>query len=124
MRKKEIEEENKKKEGENKDKKKKYVWHFEIQDHGIGLRKSDLKYLMKIGSGKNNKDKFDIIKKMPEYAKPSGIFGIGFQSIFLIAEKVNIKSRYAFSDEVIDVDVGTPLKGGFALLKTKKGSFC
>lgn len=121
--KREIEEINEKEEGVNKDKKKKYVWHFEIQDHGIGLRKSDLKYLLKIGSGKNNKDKFDIIKKMPEYAKPSGIFGIGFQSIFLIAEKVNIKSRYAFSDEVIDVDVGTPLKGGFALLKTKKNSF-
>ena len=121
--KKEIEEENKKKEEENKDEKKKYVWHFEIQDHGIGLRKSDLKYLLKIGSGKNNKDKFDIIKKMPEYAKPSGIFGIGFQSIFLIAEKVNIKSRYAFSDEVIDVDVGTPLKGGFAVLKTKSDLF-
>ena len=121
--KKEIEEENKKKEGENKDKKKKYVWHFEIQDHGIGLRKSDLKYLMKIGSGKNNKNKFDIIKKMPEYAKPSGIFGIGFQSIFLITEKVNIKSRYAFGDEVIDVDVGTPLKGGFAVLKTESDVF-
>ena len=121
--KREIENKTEKIEGKNKDEKKKYVWHFEIQDHGIGLQKSDLKYLMKIGSGKNNKDKFDIIKKMPEYAKPSGIFGIGFQSIFLIAEKVNIKSRYAFSDEVIDVDVGTPLKGGFALLKTKKDPF-
>ncbi len=118
-----LEEKNEKIDVEDKDEKKKYVWHFEIQDHGIGLQKSDLKYLMKIGSGKNNKDKFDIIKKMPEYAKPSGIFGIGFQSIFLIAEKVNIKSRYAFSDEVIDVDVGTPLKGGFALLKTKKDPF-
>lgn len=121
--KREIEENNEKKEEKNKNKKKKYVWHFEIQDHGIGLQKSDLKYLMKIGSGKNNKDKFDIIKKMPEYAKPSGIFGIGFQSIFLITEKVNIKSRYAFSDEVIDVNVGTPLKGGFAVLKTKKDPF-
>ena len=120
--KKEIEDESEKKEGDKKQKKK-YVWHFEIQDHGIGLRKSDLKFLMKIGSGKNNKDKFNIIKEMPEYAKPSGIFGIGFQSIFLITEKVNIKSRYAFGDEVIDVDVGTPLKGGFAVLKTKKDLF-
>ena len=123
-----IEEKSEKKEGENdnkkgKNEKKKYVWHFEIQDHGIGIRKEDLKFLLKIGSGRNNKEKFDIIKKMPEYAKPSGIFGIGFQSIFLITDKVNIKSRYALCDEVIDVEIGTPLKGGFALLKTEKDSF-
>ena len=119
--KREIEGKSEKKEGENK--KKEYVWHFEIQDHGIGIRKEDLRYLLKIGSGKNNKDKFDIIKKMPEYAKPSGIFGIGFQSIFLITDEVNIKSRYALCDEVIDMTIGTPLKDGFALLKTTKDSF-
>lgn len=123
-----IEEKSEKKEGENdnkkgKNEKKKYVWHFEIQDHGIGIRKEDLKFLLKIGSGRNNKEKFDIIKKMPEYAKPSGIFGIGFQSIFLITDEVNIKSRYALCDEVIDIKIGTPLKGGFALLKTEKDSF-
>ena len=122
-RKKENEEKTETTEGENKDKKKKYVWHFEIQDHGIGIRKEDLRFLLKIGSGKNNKDKFDIIKKMPEYAKPSGIFGIGFQSIFLITDEVNIKSRYALCDEVIDMTIGTPLKDGFALLKTEKNPF-
>ena len=119
----EIKEKNEKEKEENKNEKKKYVWHFEIQDHGIGIRKEDLKFLLKIGSGRNNKEKFDIIKKMPEYAKPSGIFGIGFQSIFLITDKVKIKSRYALCDEVIDVEIGTPLKGGFALLKTEKDSF-
>lgn len=121
--KKEIEDKSEKKKEENKNEKKKYVWHFEIQDHGIGIRKEDLKFLLKIGSGRNNKEKFDIIKKMPEYAKPSGIFGIGFQSIFLITDEVNIKSRYALCDEVIDIKIGTPLKGGFALLKTEKDPY-
>ncbi len=121
--KKEIEEKSEKKKEKNKNEKKKYVWHFEIQDHGIGIRKEDLKFLLKIGSGRNNKEKFDIIKEMPEYAKPSGIFGIGFQSIFLITDEVKIKSRYALCDEVIDIKIGTPLKGGFALLKTEKNSF-
>ena len=121
--KKEIEEKNDNKEEADKNKKKKYIWHLEIQDHGIGIRKEDLKFLLKIGSGKNNKEKFDIIKNMPEYAKPSGIFGIGFQSIFLITDEVNIKSRYALCDEVVDMTIGTPLKGGFALLKTEKNPF-
>ena len=102
---------------------KKSVWHVVIKDHGIGMRKDDLKYLLKIGSGKNNKEKFNIINQMPEYAKPSGIFGIGFQSIFLITDKVEVKSRYAFCDEVIDMEIGTPLKDGFALLKIEKNSF-
>lgn len=110
------------KNGEKKENKK-YVWHIVIKDHGIGIRKEDLKYLLKIGSGKNNKEKFNTIKQMPEYAKPSGVFGIGFQSIFLITDKVKVKSRYAFRDEVIDMEIGTPLKDGIALLKTEKKSF-
>ena len=112
-----------KKKCEEMDDDKKNVWHIVIKDHGIGMRKEDLNFLLKIGSGKNNKKKFEIINQMPEYAKPSGIFGIGFQSIFLITDKVRIKSRYAFCDEMIDMEIGTPLKGGFALLKTEKNSF-
>ena len=98
-------------------------WHIEIEDNGIGMCKEDLKFLLKIGSGKNNKKKFEMIEKMPEYAKPSGIFGIGFQSIFLITDKVCINTRSAKDNEVIDLEIGTPLKGGFAILKTKKDQF-
>ena len=99
------------------------VWHIVVQDNGIGIRKEDLKYLLKIGSGKNNKKKFEIIEKMPEYAKPSGIFGIGFQSIFLITDKVNIETRSALDNKLIKVEIGTPLKDGFAIIKTQEDPF-
>lgn len=98
-------------------------WHIEIQDNGIGIRKEDLKYLLKVGSGINNKKKFEMIEEMPDYARPSGIFGIGFQSIFLITDKVSIETRSAKDNEVINLEIGTPLKGGFAILKTKKDQF-
>lgn len=98
------------------------VWHFVIKDHGIGMRKDDLKYLLKIGSGENNKEKFDIINQMPVYARPSGIFGIGFQSIFLITNKVEIETRRTIYDDLIKMEIGTPIKGGFAIIKKEKNT--
>ena len=45
---------------------------------------------------------------MPSWLKPSGNFGIGFQSIFMLTERVNLKSKPLFSQESIDVDLIKP----------------
>lgn len=45
---------------------------------------------------------------MPSWLKPSGNFGIGFQSIFMLTERVNLKSKSLFSQESIDVDLIKP----------------
>lgn len=97
--------------------------HFEIKDNGIGILKDELQYLLKIGSGRKNKKKYKIIDEMPEYAKPSGFFGIGFQSIFLITDKVLIETRSELDNEVICLQIGSPLKNGFAILKSYRDPF-
>ena len=94
-----------------------------IQDFGIGMSKDDLKYLFKIGSGKNNSFKRDLIKQMPEFAKPSGAFGIGFQSIFLLTDEVHVETRRYDDGEQIIASLNSPLKKGFISIKTDSGRF-
>lgn len=97
-------------------------WHITISDSGIGMSKEDLEYLCKIGASSDNVEKQKKIMKMPEWMKPSGTFGIGFQSIFLLTDKVHIKTRKYNHQEVYDIDLYKPAgkDNGTVLLKTTK----
>ncbi|WP_232397943.1 ATP-binding protein [Leptospira kirschneri] len=86
----------------------KTVWNFKIQDSGIGISRNDLEYLLDIGSSKKNTNKQEIIKKMPEWLRPSGVFGIGFQSVFMLTEKVTIKTKSLFSNESLEIIIYSP----------------
>lgn len=79
-----------------------------IKDKGIGLSIDELKYLLNVGSSKENRQKEKIIEKMPNYLKPSGNFGIGFQSIFNITDTVNIKTKSYFTNEEIELTLQSP----------------
>ena len=54
-------------------------WEVIVTDNGIGISTEDLKFLMKTGSSSKNRKKINIVEEMPEWLRPSGIFGIGFQ---------------------------------------------
>lgn len=84
------------------------VYCFTIRDTGIGIDKDDLKYIITGGSSPNNFKKKIIIKEMPFWLKPSGNFGIGFQSIFMLTDKVKIKSRKDKLDEPLEVEIYSP----------------
>ena len=67
-----------------------------------------MKYIIEAGSSYKDSKKNDIINNMPSWLKPSGNFGIGFQSIFMLTEYVNLKSKSIYSLENIDVDLIKP----------------
>lgn len=73
-------------------------WLIEIMDNGTGISNADLKYLMNTGSSSKNKTRSGIIDSMPKWMQPSGTFGIGFQSIFMLSDVVDIETK-SFSDE-------------------------
>lgn len=77
-----------------------------IKDEGIGINNYDLECILH--NGQSNKIKADIIKKMPEWMKPSGIFGIGLHSIFSITDKFIIKSDKLNSGEHIEAEFYSP----------------
>lgn len=66
---------------------------IKIIDKGIGIGKDDLKYILNIGSANKNKKKTKVTKEMPKWLQPSGCFGIGMQSIFLLTDKFTICTK-------------------------------
>ena len=90
-----------------------------IRDKGVGMSVNEIKYLLNIGTSQENRHKEKIIEEMPNYLKPSGNFGIGFQSIFNITDKVIIKSKSYFTSEEIELVLDNPVKTNNVLYKHK-----
>lgn len=95
-------------------------WSIKISDCGIGMSKSDLSFLTTTGSSNKNIEKRKIVERMPEWMRPSGTFGIGFQSVFLLTDNVIIKTKKLNKEEVLNVSLYNPAgkKEGSVLLQT------
>ena len=86
-----------------------------ITDDGVGISMETLKYMINTGSGSQNAEKKALVERMPKFMRPSGCFGIGFQSVFMVTGKVTIHSRNFDSGQAIDIemyDPKGPRKGG------------
>ena len=92
----------------------------EIKDQGIGMSKSDLEYLCNTGSSSKNEEKNALIDKMEDFMRPSGIFGIGFQSVFLISDKVELETKKLNREELYQLEMHNPsgIEKGAILIKT------
>src|SRR5690606_2217749 len=66
------------------------VWDLSITDNGIGVSSYDLEFLMNTGSSSKNLKKLKLVESMPYWLQPSGIFGIGFQSVFMLTDEVTL----------------------------------
>lgn len=84
------------------------TYTFAIKDKGIGISLEELKYLLKVGSAKNNKKKREIVESMPRWLRPSGAFGIGFQSLFLLTECVSVTTKSAADGKKLSVLLFSP----------------
>lgn len=82
-----------------------------IKDRGLGLKRDHLKFLSNTGNSSNNLEKKKIVERMPEWLKPSGTFGIGFQSVYLLTDKVDIVTKDYFTDECYELEMHKPSSG-------------
>lgn len=93
-------------------------WRVTIADMGIGMSKEDIGYLIHTGS--RNPEKMKIVGRMPEFMKPSGDFGIGFQSVFLLTDEVKIETWKQYTPMHVESTMYDPtgVKKGRVLVKT------
>lgn len=75
---------------------------LKVTDKGIGIGKADLEHMLRIGnSSKSSKSK--LIKEMPDWFKPSGNFGIGLQSVYLLSDSFTIRTKSRLSHEAFSL---------------------
>lgn len=99
-------------------------WEIGVKDNGTGISSNDLKFLMNTGSSSKNHERTRIIESMPLWMRPSGTFGIGFQSIFMLTDLVTIETK-SFSDEefqIIELYSPNSSRNGDILIKKRKTS--
>ncbi|MDB5800143.1 MAG: hypothetical protein JWL63_1082 [Rhodocyclales bacterium] len=95
------------------------TWMLSIADQGTGISREDLGHMLRIGGAQNNMQRQIKISTMPEWMKPSGTFGIGFQSVFLICDQVKMTTKSIFSNETLEVTMHSPTgnKEGLVLVR-------
>lgn len=100
-------------------------WQLTIIDQGTGISREDLAHMLRIGGSQGNLARQMEIRKMPEWMKPSGTFGIGFQSAFLISNVVKIRSKSIFTNEILDITMHSPTgeEQGLVLFKPLPNDF-
>lgn len=65
-----------------------------VKDKGIGIALEDIKFIADIGSSKENNTRLRrLMEDMPAWMKPSGIFGIGLQSVFQLTDCIEFYTR-------------------------------
>lgn len=65
-----------------------------VKDRGIGISRDEVKYISDMGfSRESNPIKMKLLKNMPDWLKPSGIFGIGLQSVFQLTDCIEFYTR-------------------------------
>ena len=77
--------------------------HFKviISDNGIGISAEQFKKICNVGvSYSGDKKRSEEVESMPLWLRPTAGFGIGLQSIFLIADEFEIYSKAAGNDGI------------------------
>lgn len=94
------------------------IWEFQIIDQGIGMSMVDLGYMQTMAGSSRNIHKKKIISEMPQWMRPSGEFGIGLHSAFLLTKDLPIEfqsirfdTHSYFSHDSLDIEMSSPLGG-------------
>ncbi|WP_460422470.1 HD domain-containing protein [Pseudomonas sp. ZL2] len=100
-------------------------WKVTITDSGTGISKNDLEHMLKVGGSRRNTLKQQQIASMPEWMKPSGTFGIGLQSLFMISDSLHIETKSLISNEAFSITMHSPTgpKDGLVILHRMDSDF-
>jgi hypothetical protein len=74
-----------------------------VTDQGVGVSEEDLRFILKVGSSSKNKRKSKLLQEMPLWFRPSGSFGIGLQSIYLLSESFTMTTKSIYSHKALEI---------------------
>ena len=88
---------------------------FEIQDKGIGIDVESFKRMSQVAiSNTDYRSLKKYISKMPRWLRPTAGFGIGLQTIYLVADSFKIITNNGI--ETLEANINSIKKGGFIKL--------
>lgn len=86
---------------------------LKIQDRGIGIESNYLKFLTNVGTGWKSRDEYtEELKEMVRWLYPTGGFGIGIQSAFMVTDTVEIFTKSEKDSCAHRIILQNPGKGG------------
>ncbi|WP_368647411.1 hypothetical protein [Castellaniella ginsengisoli] len=80
-----------------------------ITDLGIGIGREDLAAMTRVGASYRETWKRGVYERMPVWMRPSGAFGIGLQSLFLVTDEISFQSRSLISRESLQLRMTNPV---------------
>ncbi|MFZ3192847.1 MAG: ATP-binding protein, partial [Moraxellaceae bacterium] len=78
-------------------------WMLRVTDKGTGISLETLKYMLSVGGSAHNKKKNKIVNDMPMWYRPSGSFGLGLQSTYLISDKFKMTTKSRDTHDALEV---------------------
>ncbi|WP_039918758.1 HD domain-containing protein [Cellvibrio mixtus] len=91
------------------------AWRVTIKDNGTGMDYDGIRSIQSIGSSRRGSLR-KTLSKMPAWMRPSGSFGLGFQSVFLLTQEVDLTTRYLGSYNQYFINLKSPGSGGDILI--------
>ena len=93
--------------------------YFSIRDKGIGISMDEFKRnILTTGrSWPERKEYQDEIKRMPEWLRPTGAFGIGLHTVFSVTDSLTIRTKSDSENKANEMTLYSGKKGGYAFCK-------
>lgn len=89
------------------------ILRIRIIDSGVGMDEECIKALSVIGTGWSGRKKYiEEIGHMPAWMQPTGSFGIGIQSGFMMTDKIRIITRGMNEKHGLDIQLYSPRQTG------------
>lgn len=65
-----------------------------VEDHGIGIEEEGISVISNVGTGWRGRERYtQMIEQMPHWVRPTGGFGIGIQSAFMVTSEVVVETQ-------------------------------
>ncbi len=84
-----------------------------VRDSGIGFDEFSLREMSCVGNSYRIGTKKEYIKDMPQWLKPTGCFGIGLQSLFLVCDEFSCRTRSRRTGISYEIKFHSRSSGGY-----------